>query len=75
MSLHKTAVVGNGTDKIYNKHAKVLQPPPMSSCRTLVGSDIFTGRQQDKGHSGDSQGPEQLEQLQQAGVSIRSEKL
>ncbi len=26
-SEYKTSVVGNSTDKIYNKHAKVLQPP------------------------------------------------
>lgn len=44
IGVYKTSVVGNSADKIYNKHAKVLQPPPISSCSVLVSSDIFRGR-------------------------------
>ena len=42
VSVYKTSVVANSADKIYNKHAKVLQPPPMSSCSMLVSLDIFS---------------------------------
>lgn len=41
VGLHETSVVGNGADKIHNKHAKVLQhphPTPLSSCSTLVST-------------------------------------
>lgn len=44
VSPYKTSVVANSTDKIYNKHARVPQSPPMSSCSMLVSSDIFGGR-------------------------------
>ncbi|KAM3604116.1 uncharacterized protein V6R79_006642 [Siganus canaliculatus] len=57
VKVHETSVVGNSTEKIYNKHAKVLQPPPMSSCSMLVSSAIFRGGQQDGGCSHDSGGP------------------
>lgn len=60
VSLHETSVVGNSADKIYNKHAKVQQPPPMSSCSTLVISDNFIGRQRDGGCSSSNNCSEQV---------------
>lgn len=39
VSVYQTSVVGNSTDKIYNKHAKMWQAPPMSSCSVLVSPE------------------------------------